>query len=230
MKRIFARGGIEFIAVLLGFSLSLYFDNLNEINQKKENEKNLLSDLKVSLEQDIVSAELISKRIDTCFKSQNMLFVSDCENLNSLSADSLKNLLFLTGRGAISFFPRYGVYRSLVSNSDMKYLKSNDLKEKIINLYDYAYKRYENMDIVMENLYQYDYNDFLVENFNVGTLDDSSYYQQNMTLNINFMCSSDFKKKIRYLNGMTRSVKNTLDEILSLMKEVDELIFDELKS
>ena len=40
MKRIFARGGIEFIAVLLGFSLSLYFDNLNEINQKKENEKN----------------------------------------------------------------------------------------------------------------------------------------------------------------------------------------------
>ena len=29
---------------------------------------------------------------------------------------------------------------------------------------------------------------------------------------------------------MTRSVKNTLDEILSLMKEVDELIFDELKS
>jgi len=230
MKRIFARGGIEFIAVLLGFSLSLYFDNLNEINQKKENEKNLLSDLKVSLEQDIVSAELISKRIDTCFTSQNMLFVSDCENLNSLSADSLKNLLFLTGRGAISFFPRYGVYRSLVSNSDMKYLKSNDLKEKIINLYDYAYKRYENMDIVMENLYQYDYNDFLVENFNVGTLDDSSYYQQNMTLNINFMCSSDFKKKIRYLNGMTRSVKNTLDEILSLMKEVDELIFDELKS
>ena len=112
----------------------------------------------------------------------------------------------------------------------MKYLKSNDLKEKIINLYDYAYKRYENMDIVMENLYQYDYNDFLVENFNVGTLDDSSYYQQNMNLNINFMCSSDFKKKIRYLNGMTRSVKNTLDEILSLMKEVDELIFDELKS
>ena len=159
-----------------------------------------------------------------------MLFVSDCENLNSLSADSLKNLLFLTGRGAISFFPRYGVYRSLVSNSDMKYLKSTDLKEKIINLYDYAYKRYENMDIVMENLYQYDYNDFLVENFNVGTLDDSSYYQQNMTLNINFMCSSDFKKKIIYLNGMTRSVKNTLDEILSLMKEVDELIFDELKS
>ena len=61
MKTIFARGGIEFIAVLLGFSLSLYFDNLNEINQKKENEKNLLSDLKVSLEQDIVSAELISK-------------------------------------------------------------------------------------------------------------------------------------------------------------------------
>ena len=71
MKKILARGGIEFIAVLLGFSLSLYFDNMNEINQKKENEKNLLSDLKVSLEQDIVSAESIRKSIETCFKSQN---------------------------------------------------------------------------------------------------------------------------------------------------------------
>ena len=112
----------------------------------------------------------------------------------------------------------------------MKYLKSTVLKEKIIDLYDYAYKRYENMDIVMENLYQYDYNDFLVENFNVGTLDDSLYYQQNMALNTNFMCSINFKKKIRYLNGMTRSVKITLDEILSLMKEVDILIIDELKN
>ena len=230
MKKILAKGGIEFIAVLLGFSLSLYFDNMNEINQKKENEKNLLSDLKVSLEQDIVSAESIRKSIETCYRSQNLLFTSSCENLNSLSPDSLKNLLYLSGRGVRSFFPRYGVYRSLVSNSDMKYLKSTVLKEKIIDLYDYAYKRYENMDIVMENLFQYDYNDFLVENFNIGTLDDSSYYQQNMILNTNLMCSNNFKKKIRYLNGMTRSVKITMDEILSLMKEVDVLIIDELKN
>ena len=230
MKKILARGGIEFIAVLLGFSLSLYFDNMNEINQKKENEKNLLSDLKVSLEQDIVTAESIRRSIETCYRSQNLLFTLSCENLNSLSPDSLKKLLYSSGRGVRSFFPRYGVYRSLVSNSDMKYLKSTDLKEKIIDLYDYAYKRYENMDIVMENLYQYDYNDFLVENFNIGTLDDSLYYQKNMILNTNFMCSNNFKKKIRYLNGMTRSVKITLDEILSSMKEVEVLIIDELKN
>ena len=229
MKRIFARGGIEFIAVLLGFSLSLNFDNLNEINQKKENEKNLLSDLKVSLEQDIVSAELISKRIDTCFKSQNMLFVSDCENLNSLSADSLKNLLFLTGRGAISFFPRYGVYRSLVSNSDMKYLKSNDLKEKIINLYDYAYKRYENMDIVMENIYQYDYNEFLVNNFNVNSQDTLKYVEKNFILNHDFLCSDVFKKKIRYISGITYGSKVAVDEIIKSMISLDNLISEVLK-
>ena len=41
MKKILARGGNEFIAVLLGFSLSLYFDNMNEINQKKKKWKKL---------------------------------------------------------------------------------------------------------------------------------------------------------------------------------------------
>ena len=48
MKNILARGGVEFIAVLLGISLSLYIDKQSELNAKSLNEKNLLSDLQVS--------------------------------------------------------------------------------------------------------------------------------------------------------------------------------------
>ena len=45
MKNILARGGVEFIAVLLGISLSLYIDKQSELNTKSLNEKNLLLNL-----------------------------------------------------------------------------------------------------------------------------------------------------------------------------------------
>ena len=61
MKNILARGGVEFIAVLLGISLSLYIDKQSELNTKSLNEKNLLSDLQVSLKQDLNYAKNIQK-------------------------------------------------------------------------------------------------------------------------------------------------------------------------
>jgi hypothetical protein len=53
MKKILARGGIEFIAVLMGISLSLFLDNQSEEKSKKQNEINLLKDLRVGLLQDL---------------------------------------------------------------------------------------------------------------------------------------------------------------------------------
>ena len=43
MNKILARGGVEFVAVLLGITLSLYLDEQSDLNSKKLNERNLLS-------------------------------------------------------------------------------------------------------------------------------------------------------------------------------------------
>ena len=53
MNKILARGGIEFLAVLLGITISLYIDQQIEKSAILKNEKSLLSDLQVSLNQDI---------------------------------------------------------------------------------------------------------------------------------------------------------------------------------
>ena len=47
------RGGIEFLAVLLGITLSLYIDQQAENRSVAKTEMALLSDLQVSLNQDI---------------------------------------------------------------------------------------------------------------------------------------------------------------------------------
>ena len=59
MNKIFARGGVEFIAVLIGITLSLYIDNKIEESSILKTEKSLLSDLQVSLNQDMDYAQLV---------------------------------------------------------------------------------------------------------------------------------------------------------------------------
>ena len=63
MKNILARGGIEFLAVLLGITLSLYIDQKLDESAIAKTESSLLSDLQVSLNQDIDYAEIILDKI-----------------------------------------------------------------------------------------------------------------------------------------------------------------------
>ena len=57
MKSLLARGGVEFIAVLLGISLSLYVD---ENSKKKE--------IQLALQKDLISIRADLKKIFTKFK------------------------------------------------------------------------------------------------------------------------------------------------------------------
>lgn len=52
--------------------------------------------------------------------------------------------------GIFSFFPKSGIYNSIVSNNGMDLLKSKRIKASLINLYDYQYERYANMDNTVE--------------------------------------------------------------------------------
>tara|TARA_Y100000780_G_scaffold126997_1_gene114291 strand:- start:55 stop:747 length:693 start_codon:yes stop_codon:yes gene_type:complete len=228
MKNILARGGIEFIAVLMGISLSLFLDNQSEESSKKQNEINLLKDLRVSLLQDLDYARGIQQGIKKCTNSQKILMELNCIESKKIDEKELGELIYFAGRGINSFFPRYGVYRSLVSNSEMKYIKSDSLKEKIINLYDFRFKRYENMDIVMENLYQYDFNLFLVENFSVNVLDSLDYVVENYEFDSSSFCDGSLNKKIKYINGITVAIENALENIIESMVTVDSMIKEEI--
>ena len=75
--------------------------------------------------------------------------------LAPLAQMNLQSFFRSVFKGSTSLFPRYGVYRSLVSNSEMKYIENQDLKDKLIDLYDFKFKRYENIDPIITNLYQY---------------------------------------------------------------------------
>ena len=165
MRNLLARGGIEFLAVLLGITLSLYIDQRIEESATLKTEKSLLSDLQVSLKQDIDYAQDVLKDMRASIAAQEILINFECDEVENLSQKKLGALFGTVLRGSTSLFPRYGVYRSLVSNSEMKYIENQELKDKLIDLYDFKFKRYENVDPIITNLYQYGLGEFLVENF-----------------------------------------------------------------
>ena len=90
MKNILARGGIEFIAVVMGIKISLWIEDGKNKNFQLKEQISLLENLKTSLNQDLEYALKIEKSLDTCLVSQKYLINLDCSNL-----DTLKNSVFV---------------------------------------------------------------------------------------------------------------------------------------
>jgi hypothetical protein len=225
MKNILARGGIEFLAVLLGITLSLFIDQKIEDSSIAKNEKSLLSDLQVSLNQDIDYANGILDHLKASIDSQKKVMTISCDDAENMTKEELANYLSEVMRGGFSLFPRYGVYRSLVSNSEMKYIENTELKDKLIDLYDFQFKRYENMDIVMENLYQYELTYFFVDHF--GYFEENKLEDPDQTfliMNKDPFCQGSLRRQIMKISGMTGSTHNQLINIVKSMNEISILI------
>ena len=228
MKNILARGGIEFLAVLLGITLSLYIDQQIEESAIVKNEKSLLSDLQVSLNQDIDYAQEVLKDMRGSIDAQEILINYECNEVENLTPKELGVLFGTVIRGSTSLFPRYGVYRSLVSNSEMKYIENQELKDKLIDLYDFKFKRYENVDPIITNLYQYGLGEFLVENFGFYRGKDFQIVEKHLLINKDAFCDGSLQKEVMKISSMTGVVHWMLEEIVESMNEVNLLIDEEL--
>ena len=226
---ILARGGVEFLAVLLGITLSLYIDQQIEESAIVKNEKSLLSDLQVSLNQDIDYAQKVLKDMRGSIDAQEILINYECNEVENLTPKELGVLFGTVIRGSTSLFPRYGVYRSLVSNSEMKYIENQELKDKLIDLYDFKFKRYENVDPIITNLYQYGLGEFLVENFGFYRGKDFQIVEKHILINKDPFCDRSLQREVMKISTMTGVVHWMLEEIVESMNTLNLLIDEELK-
>ena len=98
----------------------------------------------MSLNQDMDYAQLVLEDMIGSINAQEILISLNCSDAQNMKPKELTSLLEVVFKGSTSLFPRYGVYRSLVSNSEMKYIENQDLKDKLIDLYDFlkARKKY----------------------------------------------------------------------------------------
>ena len=229
MNKVLARGGIELIAVILGITISLWIDDRKNERLELEEQISLLENLQRSLEQDLDYAEKIQKQLDSCLVSQNFLISLNCSSVDTLNNELFSQHVRHSTKGSWSFFPRYGVYRALSQNNDLGLIENDDLKSRLITLYDFVYKRYENMDIVMENHYQYTYPKYLIDDYFAGIENDEfsvgKEFFIDYSINKEKICSGSLKKEILHINSITvyayQSVKRITVQVSELIEQIN---------
>lgn len=139
MKNILARGGIEFIAVLLGISGSLWIDQNKELRQKNEYEVTLLN----SIYSDINQTEKFLESRDRAFQADSIWMNYFAINWDNMNVDSVAialskqkpfvfNTLFFDYR---EFHPPLSSIEMIMQDGSLKEIQNIEIRKKINNLY-----------------------------------------------------------------------------------------------
>ena len=139
MKNILARGGIEFIAVLLGISGSLWIDKNQELRQKNEHEVTLLN----SIYSDINQTEKFLESRDRAFQADSIWMNYFAINWDNMNVDSVAialskqkpfvfNTLFFDYR---EFHPPVSSIEMIMQDGSLKEIQNIEIRKKINNLY-----------------------------------------------------------------------------------------------
>ena len=140
MKNILARGGIEFIAVLLGISGSLWIDQNQELRQKNEHEVTLLN----SIYSDINQTEKFLESRDRAFQADSIWMNYFAINWDNMNVDSVAialskqkpfvfNTLFFDYR---EFHPPLSSIEMIMQDGSLKEIQNIEIRKKINNLYN----------------------------------------------------------------------------------------------
>ena len=159
MKNILARRGIEFIAVLLGISGSLWIDDWSTSRSDISKEYSAYIRLSKAMEQDIVNLEEELEKNDKMVKVINYLI----ENINDVEADSLALYIDQT-QSYVTLMPQLSDYEALKSTGKLYKISDFDLLQKIIDLYDIRYGEIERL-MVEDKRAIFMQDEFFIQNY-----------------------------------------------------------------
>ena len=144
----------EIILVVIGILIALSINNWNENRKSKRVAYEIYQNLQNSLIQDSTEVQRIIKSQTRSLEVQKA-FILRGANQNPIEFDenNMNELIEDINLGIFSFFPKTGIYNSIVSNNGMDLIKSKEIKASLINLYDHQYNRYANMDATIEAKY-----------------------------------------------------------------------------
>ena len=219
MKNIIARGGVEFIAVLLGISGSLWIDNnkdLKELNYQIERSLHALSE---TLKSD---KKVLEKYINIDYKKKIVHF-EYIQNDDSVkySSDSRLRKAFENTTTNAGIRLDNTIFNSLESLGLIYKIEDDSLRNGILNLYQ---KRYvflkEITDYHLHTIQQMD--EVVLENFIMSkeTTMWNLDYSNNMTRN-NIIDNQLFQNYLA-ANKSTHSILEFLCK--SILKDVNKLI------
>ena len=134
VKNVLARGGIEFLAVLLGISGSLWLDDRSTFNQERRYEIEAYQRLSNALALDKEGLEV------DALKNERMIEVLELmiNSMDAVSNDSLKHYIDIT-QSYSDMETHVSDYETLKNTGRLYSIKNIDMLQRIIDMYDKSY-------------------------------------------------------------------------------------------
>ena len=146
----------EILLVMIGILLALQVNNWNEERKNKKVERNLYQNLLTNLEGDSTDLVRVIRLVNLGINANRIFIENSYENLiANYHIDTLEKFVSQINAIGRSFFPRYGAYDQITNNGFLPLLKSEQVKNKLVELYERSYKLYEHVDAVVEQKNQF---------------------------------------------------------------------------
>ena len=222
----------EIVLVVIGILIALQINNWNQDQNDKRAGIEIYKNLQRTLKQDSIAVQNIINLQNKSLVAQKTVFQNDINDLGiSMTKQSLDSLLKDIMFGAFSFYPKNGIYNLIVSNNEMDLLESTEIKNALTNLYEYQYKRYENLDPTIEEKFQFQLNPLVTKK--IGFVVEFSN-------EVNIIASADPEMFVKHYEDLTFECKDMytalsagnklLQDIKISINELQNLIRFELEN
>jgi len=218
LKRKWAEYLLEIIVITIGILGAFILNNWNDNRANRILETEIYNDLYMSLQTDSIQLVKIIGDLKASIEAQKKIIQNNHDDLISkYNAQILLNDFY---RGIYSFFPKKGVYNLLMRNNQLDLITSDNIKSQLIELYDYEYQRYQNIDLIIDGKFQ---NSF-IRIMNVEIQFFSSITLETDTINLKLNLHEDlnqtlFRDNYQELRAVAREVFDvTLGAYLSLYR------------
>ena len=160
MKNILARGGVEFLAVLFGITISLWVEDWR---QDKDIQDKILEDyinIRDEIEIDIKNIDRIIASVD---KQSDLLKTLIKYSNKELNFEEKKILTSLQEVTAPTFFGSLTAYKASVSSGRLNFSTEQNISNEISLLYEHFYKRLDTNSEIYDQRLQILKRDYFID-------------------------------------------------------------------
>tara|TARA_B100000700_G_C14767841_1_gene725277 strand:+ start:44 stop:727 length:684 start_codon:yes stop_codon:yes gene_type:complete len=222
MKNILARGGIEFLAVILGISGSLWLDDNNTYKNDRKQEYEAYDRLSNALSQDIMIIDNALIENDRRLE----ILESMMKNIEKLSDDTLSTYIDQT-QNYVNINPHISDYETLKNTGRLYKIRDIDLLQKIIDLYDNKYGVIESFKVEDKRaIFMQD--EYYINNYSMQpspvwtTLKNVKQDRKRLMNDMVYQNYIVFLYKVK--SAVKRRWTGLKDEILSVQKDIQSKI------
>ena len=220
--------------IILSVFISFYIEDVRKGNENIITKNDLVSDLIISLDDDLVQIEELLKIIQNSEKNIQEILSDIDNNHKSLSdIDAIKTILDI--EVGFSFFPKDGIFEQLISTGTFELIKNNELKRLLLQMFNHQKDRnyatsqeIDNWNIITRGeilkkfRIRFSYNSFDGEFY--GSRSVNTFY-----FNTNYYQSNDFYGLLSQAQNYSNMYMRLLNDIKKSYETAKSLSIEELK-